>query len=142
MRIGHLQKISHRRDEHRNRQLLAEHRGKIVGYATSLIVQLDELYRQEKTKSFKAVAILVPGPSVKPWLEELRKSRGITIPLTVLASGRNDVGVKLYKLDPNVRNTFLVTRNRVVDANVSDIASTGFDQVRQATLSMLTKSAK
>ena len=42
-----------------------------------LIVQLDELYRQEKTKSFKAVAILVPGPSVKPWLEALSLSRTI-----------------------------------------------------------------
>jgi rhodanese-related sulfurtransferase len=107
-----------------------------------LIVELDRLYRQEKTNAFKAVAILVPGPSAKPWLEELRKSRDIRIPLTVLASGPNDVGVRLYKLDPKVRNTFLVTRNRLVDANVSDIASADFDQVRQATLSMLTKSKK
>jgi rhodanese-related sulfurtransferase len=105
-----------------------------------LIVQLDKLYRQEQSKKFKAVAILVPGPSVKPWLEQLRKSRDIKIPLTVLASGPNDVGVKLYKLDPKIRNTFLVTRNRLVDSNVSDIASADFNKVKQATLSMLTKS--
>jgi rhodanese-related sulfurtransferase len=105
-----------------------------------LIVQLDKLYRQEKTKAFKAVAILVPGPSVKPWLQELRKSRNIEIPLTVLASGPNDVGVKLYKLDPKVRNTFLVTRNRIVDTNLSDIRPTEFNKVKQATVSMLTKS--
>lgn len=107
-----------------------------------LIVELDKLYRQEKTKDFKAVAILIPGPSVKPWLEELRKSRNIEIPLTVLANGPKDVGVRLYKLDPDVRNTFLVTRNRMVDTNVSDVALNDFDEVEQATLSMLTKSAK
>ena len=105
-----------------------------------LIVQLDKLYRQEKKRNFKAVAIVVSGPEAKPWLEELRKSRNIEIPLTVLNKGPKDVGVKLYKLDPQVRNTFLVTRNRTVDTNVSDIGATGFEKVRQATLSMLTKS--
>ena len=105
-----------------------------------LIVQLDKLYRQEKKRNFKAVAILMPGPEAKPWLEELRKSRNIEIPLTVLAKGSKDVGHKLYKLNPQVRNTFLVTRNRTVDTNVSDIRSSGFDKVRQATLGMLTKS--
>jgi rhodanese-related sulfurtransferase len=105
-----------------------------------LIVQLDKLYKQEKSKKFKAVAILVPGPSAKAWLEDLRKSRKLEIPLTVLASGPNDVGVKLYKLDPKVRNTFLVTRNRIVDTNLTDITSTDFNKVKQATSSMLTKS--
>jgi hypothetical protein len=105
-----------------------------------LIVQLDKLYRQEKKRNFKAVAILVPGPEAKLWLEELSKSRNIEIPLVVLAKGPKDVGFRLYKLDPQVRNTFLVTRNRVVDTNVSDIGTSGFDRVKQATLSMLTKS--
>jgi hypothetical protein len=105
-----------------------------------LIVQLDKLYRQEKNRKFKAVAIVISGHDAKPWLEELRKSRNIEIPLTVLHKGPKDVGIKLYKLDPQVRNTFLVTRNRVVDTNVSDIAASGFDRVRQSTLSMLAKS--
>ncbi len=105
-----------------------------------LIVQLDKLYRQEKKRKFKAVAIVISGHDARPWLEELRKSRNIEIPLTVLHKGPKDVGVKLYKLDPQVRNTFLVTRNRVVDTNVSDIAASGFEKVKQATLRMLTKS--
>jgi hypothetical protein len=104
-----------------------------------LIVQLDKLYKQEKKSNFKAVAILVPGPDAKPWLEELGKSRNIEIPLVVLAKGPKDVGFRLYKLDPQVRNTFLVTRNRVVDTNVSDIGTSGFDRVKQATLGMLAK---
>jgi hypothetical protein len=105
-----------------------------------LIVQLDKLYRQEKNRQFKAVAIVVSGHDAKPWLEALGKSRNIEIPLTVLHKGPKDVGIKLYKLNPQVRNTFLVTRNRVVDTNVSDIAASGFDKVRQAALSMLAKS--
>ncbi len=104
-----------------------------------LIVQIDKLYRQEKKRNFKAVAILMSGPEAKPWLEELKKSRNIEIPLTVLYRGSKDVGVKLYKLDPQVRNTILVTRNRTVDTNVSDIGPSGFEKVRQATLGMLTK---
>ena len=104
-----------------------------------LIVQIDKLYRQEKKRNFKAVAILVSGPEAKPWLEELRKSRNIEIPLTVLYRGPKDVGVKLYKLDPQARNTFLVTRNRTVDTNVSDIGPSEFDKVKQATLAMLKK---
>jgi hypothetical protein len=104
-----------------------------------LIVQLDKLYRQEKERNFKAVAILIPGLEAKPWLEELRKSRNIEIPLVVLYKGQKDVGIKLYKLDAKVRNTFLVTRNRTVDTNVSDIASSDFDKVKQAALRMLTK---
>jgi hypothetical protein len=105
-----------------------------------LIVQLDKLYRQEKKRNFKAVAIVISGHDAKPWLEELRKSYDLEIPLTVLHKGPQDVGVKLYKLNPQVRNTFLVTRNRVVDTNLSDIPASGFDKVKQATLRMLTKS--
>ena len=107
-----------------------------------LIVQLDKLYRQEKTRNFKAVAILIPGPSVKTWLQELSKSRNIEIPLVVLASGPTDVGVKLYKLNPKVKNTFLMTRNRMVDTNISDIGPTDFGKVKQATSAMLAKSKK
>jgi hypothetical protein len=105
-----------------------------------LIVQLDKLYRQEKDKKFKAVAILVAGPDAKSWLEELDKSQGIEIPLVVLAKGPKDVGARLYKLDPKARNNFLVTLNRFVETNVSDIGPGEFDEVRQATLGMLAKS--
>ena len=104
-----------------------------------IIVQLDKLYRQEKKNNFKAVAILVAGPDAKPWLEDLGKSRNIEIPLVVLARGPKDVGVKLYNLDPKVRNVFLVTRNRTVDTNISDIRSSDFERVKQAALSMLAK---
>jgi len=104
-----------------------------------LIVQLERLYQQEKAKKFKAVVILIPGPGAKPWLEALSKSRNIEIPLVVLAQGPKDIGYRLYNLNPKVRNTFLVTRKRAVEANVSDIGPADFEKVKQATLKMLTK---
>lgn len=104
-----------------------------------LIVQLDKLYRQERDRNFKAVAILIAGPDASPWLQELQQSRAIEIPLTVFARGPKDVGVRLYELDPEVHNTFLVTIDRFVQANVSDIGASEFDEVTQATLSMLAK---
>jgi hypothetical protein len=105
-----------------------------------LIVQLDKLYRQEKNRKFKAVAILIAGPDAKTWLEELDKSHNIEIPLVVLARGPKDVGLKLYKLTPEVRNNFLVTLNRTVDSNFSDVEPSNFGAIKQATLSVLAKS--
>lgn len=102
-----------------------------------LIVKLDELYHQQKDRNFSAVAIIVAGPDAKPWLEELEQSQNIEIPLTVFYRGPKDVGVRLYELDPEVRNTFLVTINRLVDTNISDIGPGEFDEVRQAALGML-----
>ena len=105
-----------------------------------LIVQLDKLYRQEKKNNFKAVAILVAGPDAKTWLQELSKSHKIEIPLVVLAKGPQDVGIRLYKIDPKVRNTFLVTRNRAVEANVANLGPGDFDRVKKATAGVLAKS--
>lgn len=105
-----------------------------------LIVQLDELYRQHKGSDFQAVAILLGGPDAKPWLEELGQSRGIEIPLVVFARGPKDVGVRLYELDAASRNTFLMTINRMVETNVSDIEPGEFGAVTRATLKLLGKS--
>ena len=104
-----------------------------------LIVRLDDLYRRHKAKDFKAVAILIAGPDAKPWLEELDRSYGIEIPLVVFGKGPQDVGMRLYKLDPQVRNTFLITVNRFVESNVADIEPSQFDEVTRAASDMLGK---
>jgi hypothetical protein len=80
------------------------------------------------------------GTQARSWLQDSASTKPRNSSSSSRAAERR--GVKLYNLDPKVRNTFLVTRNRVVDTNVSDISSTGFDKVKQATLSMLTKSRK
>lgn len=102
-----------------------------------LILALNELYLQNRDRNFKAVAAIIAGDSATSWLEELNASANIEIPLVVLRRGPKDVAVRLYELNPEVENTFLVTVNRFVAANVSDISPGEFGQVEEATALML-----
>ena len=107
-----------------------------------LIVQLNQLYLRNKARNFKAVAMIVAGAGARKWLEDLSRSTNLEIPLTFFSKGPNDVAARVYKLNPDVQNTFLVTVNRVVNANVSDIAPDQFDQVADATAQMLGASGR
>ncbi|HLB29943.1 MAG TPA: hypothetical protein VJN91_00280 [Gammaproteobacteria bacterium] len=102
-----------------------------------LIAKLDALYKANKDSKFKAVAVVVAGMDAKPWLEELKQSKGIEIPLVVLRKGQKDVAVRMYKLDPEVKNTFLVNIDRVVKTNLTGIDPASFGMVESATQQIL-----
>lgn len=102
-----------------------------------LIVELNELYLARKDEGFKAVAMIVEGEESKAWLEALDETEQLEIPLTYFRRGPADVAARLYEINPDVANTFLVTVNRFVAANVSGIAPDQFDQVVAATDEML-----
>ena len=102
-----------------------------------LIVQLNALYLEHRDANFKAVAAIIAGEAAAPWLEALSARADIEIPLVVFRRGPNDVAVRLYELDTEVDNTFLVTVNRFVAANVAAIEPAQFDQVAEATAAML-----
>lgn len=101
------------------------------------IVQLNDLYLKNKAVNFKAVAMIIAGESAKKWLEELNRSAHLEIPLTFFTKGPKDVAVRVYNLNPVVANTFLVTVNRTVVANISDIGPEQFNRVADATSGML-----
>ena len=101
------------------------------------IIQLNELYLKNKSRNFKAVAMIVAGESSKKWLEDLNRSAHLEIPLTFFTKGPKDVAARVYKLNPTVANTFLVTVNRTVVANISDIGPEQFSRVAEATSKML-----
>ena len=101
------------------------------------IIQLNELYLKNKSRNFKAVAMIIEGESAKPWLEELNRSAHLEIPLTYFRKGPKDPAVRVYNLNPAVANTFLVTVNRSVVANFSDIEPDQFSRVSDATSEML-----
>ncbi len=103
----------------------------------ALIVKLNELYVKNKDRNFKAVAMIVAGDSAKPWLEELQAAKHLEIPLVVFRRGPKDVAARLYSLNPAVENTFLVTVDRFVAANVTGIGPDEFGRVADATTAML-----
>ncbi len=103
----------------------------------NLIRQLDELYLRHKHEDFKAVAAIVAGDEASPWLEELSASAGLEIPLVVFRRGPRDVAMRLYEINPEIDNTFLVTVNRFVVDNISGIGSDEFGRVVDATELMM-----
>ncbi len=102
-----------------------------------LIVELNALYLRHRDEGFKAVAMIVAGEDSKPWLETLNEAENLEIPLTFLRRGPADVAARLYEINPDVDNTFLVTVNRFVAANVSAITPDQFSAVEAATAEML-----
>ena len=101
------------------------------------IVQLNDLYMKNKSRNFKAVVMIVAGESSKKWLEELNRSTRLEIPLTFFTKGPKDVAARVYNLNPAVANTFLVTVDRSVVANISDIEPEQFNRVADAASEML-----
>lgn len=106
-----------------------------------LIRQLNALYLRHRNEDFKAVAAIVAGEEASPWLEELSASAGLEIPLVVFRRGPRDVAVRLYEINPEIDNTFLVTVNRFVVDNVADIRADEFGRVVEATELMLAQNA-
>src|SRR5215469_7079974 len=103
------------------------------------ILELNDLYLKNKSRNFKAVAMIVSGENAKKWLEELNRSAHLEIPLTFFTKGPKDPAARVYNLNPAVTNTFLVTVNRSVVANISDIAPEEFNRVSDAASEMLAK---
>lgn len=102
-----------------------------------LIIALNDLYVRNKNRDFKAVVMVAAGPEASAWLEELSASANLEVPLTVFRKGPADLAGRLYELNPEVDNTFLVTLDRFVVANVSGIEPREFERVSDATEQML-----
>jgi hypothetical protein len=81
--------------------------------------------------------MIVAGASAKKWLEELNRSTRLEIPLTFFTKGPKDVAARVYNLNPAVANTFLVSVDRSVVANISDIGPEQFNRVADAASEML-----
>lgn len=95
----------------------------------SLVKKLNELAQKQ---DLRVVAVIMEGQDSQPWLEKFADENGITIPLTVLRNGKDDVAVKLYKLNPTVSNTILVGAKRKVTANFVNVKVQNFGRVTNA----------
>lgn len=103
--------------------------------AADLIVKLNSLAEKESSKNLKAFVVMVNGPDSKPWLEKLAQDKGIHIPMVYLAKGPKDLGVRLYKINPEAKNTFLVDDKRQVVTNLVNVDD--FQKVADASEKML-----
>src|ERR1700684_2156854 len=110
-----------------------------TGDTAKQIIQLNELYLKNKSRGFKAVAMIVAGESSKQWLEDLASSAHLEIPLTYFRKGPKDPAVRVYNLNPAVANQFLVSVDRCVVAYISDSGPDQFNRVADATSEMLAK---
>jgi hypothetical protein len=80
---------------------------------------------------------MVNGPESKAWLEKLAQEKGIKIPMVFLQKGPQDLGVRLYKINTQAKNTFLVADKRQVIANMVNVDGSTFQQVAEASTKML-----
>ena len=90
----------------------------------SVIKKLNELAR--RNQDIRVVAVVIEGQESQPWLEKFAQENGITIPLTVLRNGKDDVAVKVYKLNASVSNTILMSVKRKVAANLVNVNAENF----------------
>jgi len=58
------------------------------------IIQLNDLYLKNKSRNFKAVAMIIAGESSKKWLDDLNRSAHIEIPLTFFRKGPKDAAAR------------------------------------------------
>ena len=101
------------------------------------ITRMNDLVQKNKDRHLKAVAVIVAGMDAQPWLEKLSADKKIEIPLVVLRKGQSDLAVRLYRLNPEVDNVFMVSINRKVQANISGIGADKFNLVADAATRML-----
>ena len=90
----------------------------------SVAKELNELAR--RNKDVRVVAIIIEGHGSQPWLEKFAQENSIAIPLTVLRNGKDDIAMKVYKLNANMNNTILMSVKRKVAANLVNVNAENF----------------
>ena len=101
----------------------------------SVVKKLNELAR--RNQDIRVVAVVIEGQESQPWLEKFAQENGITIPLTVLRNGKDDVAVKVYKLNASVSNTILMSVKRKVTANLVNVNAENFKMLTNTVSKML-----
>ena len=96
----------------------------------SVVKKLDELAR--RNRDIRVVAISIEGQNSQPWLETLAQENSIAIPLAVLRNGKDDIAMKVYKLNANVNSTILMSVERRVAVNLVNVNAENFKMLTNA----------
>ena len=104
----------------------------------SVVKKLNDL--AHRNPDIRVVAVVIEGQDSQPWLEKFAQENGITIPLAVFPNGRDDVAMKLYKLNASIKNTILMSVNRKVTANLVNVNAENFKILTNTVFKMLHQS--
>ncbi len=104
----------------------------------SVVKKLNELAR--RNQDIRVVAIVIEGQDSQSWLEKFAQENGIAIPLTVFRNGKDDVAMKVYKLNASVNNTILMSVERKVAANLVNVNAENFKILTNTVFKMLRQS--
>ena len=100
-----------------------------------VVTKLNELAR--RNKDIRVVAIIIEGQDSQPWLEKFAQENSITIPLAVLRNGKDDIAMKVYKLNADMNNTILMSVERKVAANLVNVNAEHFPMLANTISKML-----
>jgi peroxiredoxin len=102
----------------------------------SLVKKLNELAQKQ---DLRVVAVIMEGQDSQPWLKKFADENGITMHLTILRNGKDDVAVNLYKLNRTVSNTILVSAKHKVTANLVNVNAQNFGTLTDAVSRVLSQ---
>jgi len=111
-----------------------------VKEATSLVAKMQKLQDENSDAGLRAYVVFQSGRDSKESIEKFAAENKITIPVAHMLGGENDPAWAQYKLNPAAKNTILVNKNKVVQANFVNLDAKDFDQVANAAKKMLTAS--
>ncbi|MBI3945408.1 MAG: hypothetical protein HY321_05790 [Armatimonadetes bacterium] len=97
--------------------------------AAGLVAKLDQLV--EETPNLKALVVFQSGAEARPALEKLAREQSIQVPLTIPKGAAAEVE-RLYKLDPKVKNTFMVYKGKKVLLSAVDVTEKSFSRIADA----------
>jgi hypothetical protein len=106
-----------------------------LGQATGLVAHMQKLVNENS--GLKTFVVVVGGPETKSAIEELAAKEKMTIPITFLPKGKEDVALGRYKVNLEAKNTVMVTRRNRVLANFTNVGPDHLPQITEATKKML-----
>ena len=107
--------------------------------AAGLVAKIQKLTETNKAKDLRSFVVFMAGPEVGPKVKEVGASKSITVSMSVLPEGPGQESLARYKVNPEAKNTILVYKRQMVQANFVDVDEKSFADVEKATAEMLSK---
>ncbi len=108
-----------------------------AAHATQLVVELQKIEDEHKSKGLKSFVVFMSGPKAKGAIQKLAAENKITIPLVFLPKGTKEEDIAAYKISPSAKNTMLLWKGSTVKSSFVDVDASKLPQVEKAVNVML-----